>query len=248
MHRRDVIREARKGCVRKFLLQFRETPGFRAYRLISEEHVLCTFRCQQLCLCDGGALEFPDPRIEHHAHHLWTFVGLDVWSQGIDILYKRFDRRQVVLDAFRIDHQRRRVDGVHIANGVPIRHYDCSSKIASISTGMLSGRDPIPTALRTPIPLSSPHTLANSSLQPLMTKGCRPKSGSQFTIPSTFTTLLMRLKLPRLAFNVARIANPTCCAAALPASMVRSLPTRPVISVPSSFTGPCPDTYTRLPT
>src|SRR5690606_30534579 len=46
-----------------------------------------------------------------------------------------------------------------------------SSNTASISTGILSGSDPIPTALLTPTPLSVPHTLANNSLHPLMTYG-----------------------------------------------------------------------------
>ena len=38
----------------------------------------------------------------------------------------------------------------------------------STSTGILSGNEPIPTALLTPIPFSCPHTSANNSLQPLI--------------------------------------------------------------------------------
>ena len=45
----------------------------------------------------------------------------------------------------------------------------CSSNKASISTGILSGSDPKPTALLTPTPFSSPQTCAKSSLQPLIT-------------------------------------------------------------------------------
>ena len=49
------------------------------------------------------------------------------------------------------------------------RHGQASSKRASISTGMSSGSDPMPTALRTPIPCSGPQISAKSSLAPLIT-------------------------------------------------------------------------------
>ena len=44
-------------------------------------------------------------------------------------------------------------------------------KIASISTAIFPGSDPMPTALRAPIPFSLPQKSANSSLHPLITAG-----------------------------------------------------------------------------
>ena len=66
---------------------------------------------------------------------------------------------------------------------------------------MLSGKVPIPTALLTPMPFSSPQTFAKSSLHPLMMNGCFSKSVVQLTIPSTLITLLTRLRLPRIRFQ-----------------------------------------------
>ena len=40
--------------------------------------------------------------------------------------------------------------------------------MASISTGIFPGREPMPTALLTPTPLSGPQIAANNSLHPLM--------------------------------------------------------------------------------
>src|SRR5258706_559896 len=120
--------------------------------------------------------------------------------------------------------------------------YVFNSNMTSISTGILSGREPMPTTLRTPTPLSAPQTCAKSSLHPLMTKGCRSNSGTQLTIPSTLMTRLILLKLPRLAFTVARIARPTWRAASFPSSMLISLPILPMMKPLSSFTGPCPET------
>ena len=44
-----------------------------------------------------------------------------------------------------------------------------TSKMASTSTGMFAGSDAIPTALRPPIPLSSPKISTMSSLNPFTT-------------------------------------------------------------------------------
>ena len=52
-----------------------------------------------------------------------------------------------------------------------LSHQPSISKMASISTAMLRGSDPMPTALRAPIPLSSPNTSTNNSLHPLITFG-----------------------------------------------------------------------------
>jgi hypothetical protein len=51
----------------------------------------------------------------------------------------------------------------------PGRRGQASSNTASTSTGMSSGSEPMPTALRTPMPCSTPQISANSSLQPLIT-------------------------------------------------------------------------------
>jgi hypothetical protein len=57
---------------------------------------------------------------------------------------------------------------VDLTGGDAGARYD-NSNSASISTGMSSGSDPIPTALRTPMPFSCPQISANNSLQPLIT-------------------------------------------------------------------------------
>src|SRR5712671_3875886 len=89
-------------------------------------------------------------------------------------------------DAFGINEQRRRRDLLNILHQMPVSlhslfafirvHwrlglYSAISKIASISTAIFPGNDPIPTALRAPIPFSFPNTSANNSLQPLITAG-----------------------------------------------------------------------------
>ena len=63
-----------------------------------------------------------------------------------------------------------------------------------------------------------------------------------FTMPSTLMTRATRSRLPSCAQSVARIARPTCRAAALPASRSRSRPTTPVITVLSARSGPWPET------
>src|ERR1700738_2149131 len=70
-----------------------------------------------------------------------------------------------------------------------------TSRIASTSTDIPFGREPMPTADRAWRP-ASPSASTNKSEQPLMTFGCAAKSGSALTIPSSFTTAEMRLSSP----------------------------------------------------
>src|SRR5690606_20469545 len=58
----------------------------------------------------------------------------------------------------------------------------------------------------------------------------------------------MRSNDPRFDRSVERIASPTCRAASLASSAVRSSPTLPIMNVPSSLIVPCPDTWTNRST
>src|SRR5262249_6297993 len=118
-----------------------------------------------------------------------------------------------------------------------------TSKMHSISTAMLLGNAPMPTALRAPTPASSPKTSAISSLKPLITAGGCVKSGVLLTMPSVLTSRRTRSSEPSWSRTVARMFSPTARADSLPCSSVRSAPQRPVIGVFSpTFTGPWPET------
>src|SRR5262245_7532347 len=98
---------------------------------------------------------------------------------------------------------------VQIAN---LQHYQTllqsvTSMIASISTGMPLGSDPIPTAERACRPFS-PNTSINRSEQPLMTNGWSSKSVVALTIPRTLTTRLTRRSVPSSCFITASNINP----------------------------------------
>jgi acetyl-CoA carboxylase biotin carboxylase subunit len=82
-----------------------------------------------------------------------------------------------------------------------------TSNTASISTGMLNGREPIPTAERAWRP-RSPKTSTNRSEQPLMIFGWSVNSGTQFTMPSTFTARVTLSRLPAAARSIASSAKP----------------------------------------
>src|SRR5207247_7231232 len=71
-------------------------------------------------------------------------------------------------------------------------HRHSTSTIISISTGICSGSEPMPTAERACLPMVSPKTSTIRSEKPLITFGCSPNSSVQFTMPSTLT---MRLTL-----------------------------------------------------
>jgi hypothetical protein len=70
-----------------------------------------------------------------------------------------------------------------------------TSTMTSISTGMLFGSEPMPTAERACLP-RSPNTSTNRSEQPLITLGWSVKPGTAFTMPSTLTMRLTRSRLP----------------------------------------------------
>ena len=114
---------------------------------------------------------------------------------------------------------------------------------------MLPGRDPIPTAARVPVPASLPKMSTIRSLKPFMTSGCCENPGTAFTMPNVRTSLATRSRLPILALIVASMLMPHWRAAALPSSIVRSLPTIPWCPGDASgIRGVCPATYSMLPT
>ena len=54
----------------------------------------------------------------------------------------------------------------------------------------------------------SPNTCTNRSVQPLITSGCSPNSGTALTMPSTFSTVSMRSSEPAAARMLASRFSP----------------------------------------
>src|SRR5690606_11970369 len=115
------------------------------------------------------------------------------------------------------------------------------SNTASTSTDIPAGSEIAPTALRAATPASGPNTSRISSLKPLITAGWSVNSAVQRTRPNVFTSRTTRSSEPSSARRVARVASPVCRAALKPSSTERSIPTQPVMSVLSGFSGPCPE-------
>src|SRR5262249_41882870 len=85
---------------------------------------------------------------------------------------------------------------------------ETTSTIASISTGIPIGSEPMPTAERACLP-ASPSTSTKRSEQPLMTLGWSANSGTAFTMPSTFTTRFTLSRLPSSWRITASRSRPT---------------------------------------
>src|SRR5690606_4317118 len=86
--------------------------------------------------------------------------------------------------------------------GVPVEGYYSNSNVASISTEIPFGSEPIPMADRVCRP-ASPSTSTSTSEQPLITRGCFPNNGSAFTIPKTLSTFVTRSSDPRASLSIA---------------------------------------------
>src|SRR5690606_19436432 len=100
---------------------------------------------------------------EHALDHLRILACLDVRPEFGGIVDKGFSEIDVLLYPIAVNQKGGGIYRIDIFYCVPGHAGRCNSKTASISTGMLLGSDPMPTALRTPTPLASPHTLANNS-------------------------------------------------------------------------------------
>src|SRR5690606_10354625 len=102
-----------------------------------------------------------------------------------------------------------------------------SSTIASISTAALSGNTATPTAERACLP-RSPSASARKSEAPLATRCCSVKPGAEATKTVIFSSFAIRSRSPAAALICARMLIAHSFAACLPASVSRSLPSRPV--------------------
>jgi len=80
--------------------------------------------------------------------------------------------------------------------------WSSTSTIISISTAWPLGSDAMPTAARACLP-RSPKTSTIRSENPLITFGCSTNSGSEFTIPKTFTIRLTLFRSPSISFKTA---------------------------------------------
>ena len=138
-------------------------------RLLRKQHLARTGTGGHLRLSNGGALAFHDPEFDLPRYELRQFVRLNVRPQPAWIARYRHHPAQVLINAIRIQEQRRRGHFLLVRDPHPLAH--ARAKIASISTLILPGSEPIPTALLAPIPCSAPNTSAKSSLQPLITFG-----------------------------------------------------------------------------
>ena len=220
-----IVDQRREGGLGKRPHQLDEPRDVRPDRLIGEQHVRRAHGGHHFGLRDGGALEPGDPLRPGACGS--TSGSLFVFMCGrsrSDAARHRDHAADVLFDAVGIDEQRRRghlVDVLrwrtrcrHALASRAVRGLTSARRCASISTAIWPGSDPMPTALRAPMPRSRPNTSAKSSLQPLITLGWSGKSGVQLTMPSSLMTRVTRSRLPSSERSVARIARPTCRAAA----------------------------------
>ena len=102
------------------------------------------------------------------------FMRFDVGAEPFRATGELHHMADIFLGALRVNEQRRGGNLRCVQDLIPGFVHQTpafNSKIASISTAMFPGSDPIPTAERAPIPFSFPNTSANNSLQPLITCG-----------------------------------------------------------------------------
>ena len=173
LQRSLIVNQARESRRGEQLDQTDETGNGRSDRLISQQNVRRSFMSEHLSFGNRGAFRLTNPSIDHQLADRSHRVRLDMRTESIGTACHLNRCLDIGLDSIGINQQCRRIDSSDIINHIPIVCFflchQLSSKIASTSTEILSGSEPIPTALRVPTPLSGPQTLANSSLQPLIT-------------------------------------------------------------------------------
>src|ERR1051325_1277223 len=213
---RLIIGDGGEARLRERLQQLNEPRDVWADWWIGEQHFLRAGCRGHLGLGDGGGLKFADALVELEPDDLGRLVRLHVRPQARRAAGHRDHPADVFADAVGVKEERRRDNVGFVGEAIPVGAHGFSSKIASISTAMFPGNDPMPTALRAPMPFSGPTTSAINSLYPLMTCGCWVKSGVALTMPSVLTRRLTRLSEPSCARSVVRIVKPTWRAASLP--------------------------------
>ena len=130
-----------------------ETIDIRSDRLTGEEDVFGTGQRRHLRLGDGGALDAGDSQFDLASDQFRQLVGLDMRAEPGGIAGNADHLREIPLDALGINQQGRRRNLRAVLHLEPrLFHGQTSSKMTSISTAMLPGNGPIPTALRAPTP------------------------------------------------------------------------------------------------
>lgn len=155
--------------------------------LEGEEDVVDAIPGGELGLGNGGDLGLGDAELDEALDDLRKLVGLEVGPEACGGARDGEGGGEVGLHAGLVDEQGGRGNLGRVDQGGPWkgkRHGGPSglwgrtrgtdqaiSKMTSISTAMLPGSGPMPTAERAPMPCSGPQTSAKSSLHPLMTLG-----------------------------------------------------------------------------
>src|SRR5690349_10362656 len=104
-------------------MQLAKALCFWTNRLVREEHIFGALQSEHLCFGNSCAFETRDSRPEHEAYYMRAFARLYVRAHKLAIGKKFSNQRQVALNPFRIEDERRRIQFVRVLDGVPFHSF-----------------------------------------------------------------------------------------------------------------------------